>query len=150
MRLEAYIGHVGHATVEHAARVLPAMIKQALELLLRSSRGHVSPSAVSGVLTDCIVKFDRSITTDFMRMFPGGPDVLQRMTSAQIRRVFQDRTLGSQNMAAATRCLQGTTALITITDPNKHNLWIANLGDCQAGTSASAYASPSDLISRPI
>ncbi|KAH8985978.1 protein serine/threonine phosphatase 2C [Lactarius hatsudake] len=125
-------GHVGHATVEHAARVLPAMIKQALDLLLRSSRGHMSPNAVSGVLSDCIVKFDHSITTDFTRMFPGGPDGLQRMSSAQIRRLFQDRTSGAQNMAAATRCLQGSTALVTITDPARHNLWIANLGDSQA------------------
>lgn len=127
-------GHAGHATVEHVARVLPAMIKQALDSLLRSSKGHasVSPSAVSGILTDCIVKFDHSITTDFTRMFPGGPDDLQRMTGAQIRRLFQDRTSGSQNLDAATRCLQGSTALVTITDPAKHNLWIANLGDCQA------------------
>ena len=135
--------------MEHAARVLPAMIKQALDVLLRSSRGHVSPSAVSGVLTDCIVKFDRSITTDFTRMFPGGPDGLQRMSSAQIRRIFQDRASGSQNMAAATRCLQGTTALITITDPTKQNIWIANLGDCQAGTRTDDDSFV-DLASRPI
>src|SRR6266702_3401129 len=122
------------------------MIRQALDLLLRSSRGRVSPSAVSGVLSDCIVKFDHSITTDFTRMFPGGPDGLQRMTGAQIRRLFQDRTSGSQNLAAATRCLQGSTALVTITDPAKHNLWIANLGDCQAGTLASTHASLVDLM----
>lgn len=136
--------------MEHAARVLPGMIKQALDSLLRSSRGHASPSAVSGILSDCIVRFDRSITTDFMRMFPGGPDGLQRMSGAQIRRLFQDHTSGSQNLAAATRCLQGSTALVTITDPAKHNLWIANLGDCQAGVSALMHASLVDLILRPL
>ncbi|KAI0256201.1 protein serine/threonine phosphatase 2C [Lactifluus subvellereus] len=125
-------GHAGHATVEHAARSLPVLIKQALESLLVSSRGHVLPAAVSGVLSDCIVRFDHSITTDFTRMFPGGPAGLQGMTSSQIRHLFQDRASASQNMAAATRCLQGSTALVTLTDPSKHNLWIANLGDCQA------------------
>ncbi len=138
-RLEAYLGHVGHATVEHAARVLPAMIKQALDMHLRSSRGHVSPSAVTGLLSDCIVKFDHSITTDFTRIFPGGPDGLQRMTGAQIRRLFHDRMSGSQNLAAAVRCLQGCTVLVAITDPAKQNLWIANLGDSQAGALASAH-----------
>ncbi|KAI9507891.1 protein serine/threonine phosphatase 2C [Russula earlei] len=125
-------GHAGHATVEHASRTLPSMIRQALDSLLRSFRGHGLPAAVSGVLSDCIAKFDNSITTDFTRMFPGGPVGLQNMSNAQIRHLFQDRTSGSQNLTAATRCLQGSTVILTLTDPLKHNLWIANLGDCQA------------------
>ncbi|KAI0305512.1 protein serine/threonine phosphatase 2C [Multifurca ochricompacta] len=125
-------GHVGHATVEHAAQTLPSMVKHALESLLRSSKGHVCPAAVSGVLSDCIVRFDHSITADFIRLFPGGLAGLQGMTSSQIRYLFQDRSSASQNLAAATRCLQGSTVLLTLMDPAKHNLWIANLGDCQA------------------
>ena len=143
--LEGHVGHAGHATVEHAARTLPVLIKQALESLLVSSRGHVLPAAVSGVLSDCIVRFDHSITTDFTRMFPGGPAGLQSMTSSQIRHLFQDRASAPQNLAAATRCLQGSTALLTLTDPSKHNLWIANLGDCQAGMSASSRSSQAVL-----
>jgi pyruvate dehydrogenase phosphatase len=122
--------------VEYAAQSLPALIKQALESLLVSSRGHVVPAAVSSVLSDCIIRFDHTITADFTRMFPGGPAGLQSMSTSQIRYLFQDRTSAAQNLAAATRCLQGSTALLTLTDPSKQNLWIANLGDCQAGMSA--------------
>ena len=124
------------------------MIKQALESLLRSSfRGHhaaaasggFSAAAISGMLSDCIVRFDHSITTDFTRIFPGGPAALQGMSSTQIRRLFQDRASssqagGSQDLTAVTRCLQGSTVIVTLTDPSKHNLWIANLGDSQTGT----------------
>ncbi|KAF8482702.1 protein serine/threonine phosphatase 2C [Russula ochroleuca] len=134
LNLEVYIGHAGHATVEHASRTLPSMIKQALESLIRSFRGHGFSAAVSGILSDCITRFDHSITTDFTRMFPGGPAGLQGMSSTQIRHLFQDRMSGPgpQNLTAVTRCLQGSTVIVTLTDPSKLNLWIANLGDSQA------------------
>ena len=136
--LEVYAGHAGHATVDHAFRTLPSMIKQALESLLRSFRGHGLSAGISGMLSDCIARFDHSITTDFTRIFPGGPAALQGMSSTQIRHLFQDRMSGpgSQDLTAVTRCLQGSTAIVTLTDPSKHNLWIANLGDSQAGVLA--------------
>ena len=128
--------------MEHASRTLPPMIKQALESLVRSFRGHMFPAAVSGVLSDCITRFDHSITADFTRMFPGGPAALQGMSSTQIRHLFQDRASGPRNLTAVTRCLQGSTVILTLTDPSRHNLWIANLGDCQAGEPASTQSSP--------
>lgn len=145
-QLEVIVGHAGHATVEHASRTLPLMIRQALESLLRSFRGHGFPAAVSGVLSDCITRFDQSITADFTRMFPGGPAGLRNMSSTQIRHLFQDNMLGSQNLTAVKRCLQGSTVTLTLTDPSKHSLWIANLGDCQAGVLASAGFWPVVLI----
>ena len=38
-----------------------------------------------------------------------------------------------QDLTAVTRCLQGSTVIVTLTDPSKHNLWTANLGDSQTG-----------------
>ena len=137
------------------------MIKQALESLLRSSssfRGHGGFSAaISGILSDCITRFDHSITTDFTRIFPGGPAALQGMSSAQIRHLlFQDRmhattTMsggppGSQDLTAVTRCLQGSTVIVTLTDPAKHNLWIANLGDSQTGNVGLKTSSSSSYL----
>ncbi len=63
---------------------------------------------------------------------------MQGMSSSQIRHLFQDRMSGpgSQDLTAAMtvkRCLQGSTVIVTLTDPSKHNLWMANLGDSQAG-----------------
>jgi pyruvate dehydrogenase phosphatase len=104
------------------------------------------------MLSDCIARFDHSITTDFTRIFPGGPAALQGMSSTQIRHLFQDRMSGpgSQDLTAVTRCLQGSTAIVTLTDPSKHNLWIANLGDSQAGVLAQLdpVVNPFVLISR--
>jgi len=133
-------GHVGHSTVDHASRTLPSMIRQALNSLLRSFRGQGFPAAVSGVLSDCITRFDQSITTDFTRMFPGGPASLQSMSGTQIRHLLQDRTSWPQSMAMVTRCLQGSTVILTLTDPSKHNLWIANLGDGQAVLGSRTHA----------
>jgi hypothetical protein len=36
------------------------------------------------------------------------------------------------NHAIVTRIMRGTTALIALLDPARENLWVANLGDCQA------------------
>jgi pyruvate dehydrogenase phosphatase len=128
------------------------MIKQALEALLRSFRGHGFSAAISGILSDCITGFDHSITNDFTRIFPGGPAALQGMSSTQIRHLlFQDRTAmsggpGSQDLTAVTRCLQGSTVVVTLTDPSKHNLWIANLGDSQAGMLSVSIRSSSTVV----
>jgi pyruvate dehydrogenase phosphatase len=130
------------------------MIKQALESLLRSFRGgqHGFSAAISGILSDCITRFDHSITTDFTRIFPGGPAALQGMSSTQIRHLFQDRMSGgpgSQDLTAVTRCLQGSTVIMTLTDPSKHNLWIANLGDSQTGMFCFGF-SKSDRTNPPV
>jgi len=136
--------------VDHASRTLPSMIRQALNSFLRSFRGQGFPAAVSGVLSDCITRFDQSITTDFTRMFPGGPASLQGMSSTQIRHLLQNRTSLPQGMTVVTRCLQGSTVILTLTDPSKHNLWIANLGDGQAGVLISTPFFTSTQISNVI
>ncbi|KAA1472773.1 protein serine/threonine phosphatase 2C [Dentipellis sp. KUC8613] len=126
-------GHVGHHTVDHAAQAMPAMVKHALDSYLRSSsRAAYAPERISSILSDAIVRFDNSITEAFINLFPGGPSTLQRMTDGQIRQIVDDRASGGRNYMTAVRCLQGTTALLTLTDPSKSNLWIANLGDSQA------------------
>ncbi|THH16583.1 hypothetical protein EW146_g4080 [Bondarzewia mesenterica] len=128
-------GHAGHATVDHAAQTIPAMVKHSLDAYLRSpSRTPFSPDRISNILSDVILRFDHSVTTEFLKLFPGGPSALQRLSSGQIKQVIDDRANGGRNMSAAIRCLEGSTALVTLTDPAKSHLWVANLGDCQAGT----------------
>lgn len=52
----------------------------------------------------------------------------------------------SQNIL---RCMQGSTALVTLVDPSSSQLWVANLGDCRAGKSfvRCSQASISDFFS---
>ncbi|KAI0319187.1 protein serine/threonine phosphatase 2C [Amylostereum chailletii] len=125
-------GHVGHATVEHALRSIPPSIRRALDAHLHAHRGTFSPDAVSAILSDAITRFDSSLVDDFVSLFPGGAAGLQRMSDEHIRQLFLDRSVGAQNSASAVRCLHGTTALLSLTDPSREHLWIANVGDCQA------------------
>ncbi|KAI0066226.1 protein serine/threonine phosphatase 2C [Artomyces pyxidatus] len=126
-------GHVGHSTVDHAVHTLPAMVKRSLDAYLRTHNAAFAPDAISKILSDAVVAFDRSLTTDLLNLFPGGPAALHRMSDAQIRQILDDRRAGGgRNAAAAVRCLQGSTAILTLRDPAGAHLWIANLGDSQA------------------
>ena len=128
-------GHAGHATVDYAAEAITALVKQSLESFLRTSRTPAyAPEKISGILADAITRFDNTLTGDFVNLFPGGLNGLLRMADGQIRQIVDDRSVGGRNWATAVRCLQGSTALLSLTDPTKSHLWIANLGDCQAGT----------------
>ena len=42
-----------------------------------------------------------------------------------------------QLLKNARLCMYGTTALVALVDPDHQNLWVANVGDCQAGRSPS-------------
>ena len=42
---------------------------------------------------------------------------------------------GGVNYKKARLCMYGTTALVALVDPEQENLWLANLGDCQASMS---------------
>jgi len=47
-----------------------------------------------------------------------------------------------KNHTLVTRIMRGTTALITLVDPQRENLWVANLGDCQATLVSSSQTDP--------
>ncbi|KAF7323311.1 Hexose transport-related protein [Mycena chlorophos] len=48
---------------------------------------------------------------------------------ARMERILEK---GGDNYRKARLCMYGTTALVALTDPDHENLWVANLGDCQA------------------
>ncbi|KAI0030775.1 protein serine/threonine phosphatase 2C [Vararia minispora EC-137] len=122
-------GHVGHATVDHAVASIPNMVRRSLQDYLHACRGAVSPDTISKILSDAITTFDSALLAEFVALFPGGVAGLQRMSDSQIRWVLQNRPNASQ---ASIRCLHGSTALLSLTDPTREHIWICNLGDCQA------------------
>jgi pyruvate dehydrogenase phosphatase len=122
-------GHVGHTTVDYAVHSIPGRVRRALEAYLRVHRGAFTPDAISKILSDAVISFDDTLKTEFLSLFPGGAAGLQRMGDSQIRRVLQNR----EASLIAVRCLHGSTALLSLTDPSREHLWICNLGDCQAG-----------------
>jgi pyruvate dehydrogenase phosphatase len=109
------------------------MIKQALWHAVTGSTHDVPPPMVSKILGDAIINLDNSITSDFISLFPRDLRRLRNMTNSQIKQILCSGSSGEANSRRAARCVQGSTVLISLTDPRKRNLWVANLGDCQAG-----------------
>jgi len=66
-------------------------------------------------------------------MFPGGHDELSKLSDDEIKAVIHDSAAGGPNHAKVARCMQGSTVLVSLIDPNRDNIWVASLGDCQAG-----------------
>lgn len=79
--------------------------------------------------------FDEAIAGDVLDLFPGGLESLASLSDEHIRRKINDITSGGVNYKKARLCMYGTTALVALVDPEHENLWLANLGDCQAGMS---------------
>jgi len=123
-------GHAGHETVDHTIEVLPLKVKAKLEELLdKSENYHLPPNVVSSALQDAIVEFDDSTLADFAGLFPGGIRGTLDLSDEEIDKIIND---GGENLRKVHNCMRGTTALIALIDPQGDNVWIANLGDCEA------------------
>ncbi|KAF8844758.1 protein serine/threonine phosphatase 2C [Paxillus ammoniavirescens] len=124
-----YDGHCGHETVNFVYKRLPSMIRMSLQALLSSSSDTVSsPELVSEALSNAIRHLDDSIRSDLFDFLPG--DRLASMSDAQLRDYLQRHESEWDTISA--RCTQGATVILSLIDPLKRNLWIANLGDSQA------------------
>ncbi|KAF9227476.1 protein serine/threonine phosphatase 2C [Gyrodon lividus] len=124
-----YDGHCGHETVNFVYKRLPSMIRMSLQALLSSCSDTVpSPELVSGALSNAIRHLDDSIRSDLFDFLPC--DKLTSMGDAALRDYIQRNE--SEWGAISARCTQGATVILSLIDPLKRNLWIANLGDSQA------------------
>ena len=130
--LLALQGHLGDLTVEHTAYHMPIIVK---ELLSSSPPERLQdPAEVSRVLSDAATSFDHAIAGDILEVFPGGIEALADMPQSAIREII-NRNIDPQFLKKARLCMYGTTALFALVDPDHQNLWVANVGDCQAGRS---------------
>ncbi|KAJ7925153.1 phosphatase 2C-like domain-containing protein [Mycena leptocephala] len=121
-------GHVNHDTVDYVAKTLPRNLKQNLGAALRESGNRqILPDRVSQVLRDSVVQLDDSISSNLLDIFPRDLRRLGRMSDEQVQNIFKRDTTGRSHRAAA-RCLGGTTLVLSLTDPNEKNVWVANLG----------------------
>jgi pyruvate dehydrogenase phosphatase len=128
-----FLGHAGDDTVEHTATILPSAIERALrEVLAGPSTSAAAPatSVISELLASEIKAFDDQLGHDLFGIFPEGIDPLNDLSGEEIRSILNDsgeRTLKGE------RCKQGSTVLLSLLDPGARNLWVASLGDCDAG-----------------
>ena len=90
---------------------------------------------MSDLLSKAVVAYDDSLTKELYGIFPGGRDELSKLSDDEIKAVIHDSAAGGPNHAKVARCMQGSTVLVSLIDPNRDNIWVASLGDCQAGMS---------------
>ncbi|TFY56597.1 hypothetical protein EVG20_g8865 [Dentipellis fragilis] len=126
-------GHLGDATVEHTAYHLPIIVKQFLQKALTGPSSPIpGPEVIRDILSQAIISFDDAIAGDVLELFPGGIASLAQRSNEDIRRVINDYDGSGVNYKKAKLCMYGTTALVALVDPDYQNLWVANLGDCEA------------------
>ncbi|KAK7438405.1 hypothetical protein VKT23_018018 [Stygiomarasmius scandens] len=125
-------GHLGDVTVEHVSYHLPIIIGEFLQNGFDNEPSRLTdPSFISQCFSSSIVAFDDAIAGDVLDLF-GGIDGLADFSDEQIRHVINDHHRGGENWRKARLNMYGTTALVALIDPDHDNLWVANLGDCQA------------------
>lgn len=129
------IGHAGHQLADYTVEVLPALFRSALLTALEdislvepaNSESYVA--TISAVLSSTITAYGKSIADEVVALFPGGVEEISNMSDEEI----SARINTEENLPKVVHGMKGTTALISLVDPGCHNLWVASLGDCQAG-----------------
>jgi pyruvate dehydrogenase phosphatase len=88
----------------------------------------IIPNVIQAALTE----FDEALVADLQALIPGNAETLAKMGDDEIKTIINDGD-GGENNVKVLRCMRGCTALVALVGPERENLWIANLGDCQAG-----------------
>jgi pyruvate dehydrogenase phosphatase len=122
-----YLGHAGHETADYAAYVLPGLIQQRIGSILDRD-STPSPSLISDALSQSIADLDKSIGNALLRIFPDKLSLMD-MHDDEVKSIINDDGPAS---GVVLRCMRGSTALISLTDPSNSNLWVASLGDSAA------------------
>jgi pyruvate dehydrogenase phosphatase len=140
---------VGSQLVDLAVIEIPQRLRCSVEVAFSRVPRNQQPGVkeISRILASTLKEFDDDIGRDLLQLFPNGQDSLSELSAADIRHLINDHSTGGGNHAKAMRSICGTTALIGLMDPSKENLWIANLGDCQASEPFAGYVdkAPSPL-----
>ena len=71
--------------------------------------------------------------SEFVALFPGEPEAFSKLNPARASELLNDGHGNSSGFYRTARAFGGTTALVTLVDPTRRHLWVANIGDCVAG-----------------
>jgi pyruvate dehydrogenase phosphatase len=114
-------------------RTLPDIINSALTSALEKSNANtLSPGAISDILAHSIQSLDNTLTRDLLQLFPD-PYFIEQLSDDEISATINDIESGGANSEIVARCMRGSTILVSLIDPLGSNLWVASLGDSQAG-----------------
>lgn len=73
--------------------------------------------------------FDKSIIDDLFSLLPSD---YESLPDEELTKVINDQESGGKVYKAVIRCMRGSTAIVSLLNPEKSDVWVANLGDCQA------------------
>ena len=125
--------------MKHIAANLPGQLQSALVDLLVGLEWKIDPGSISNLLSNVITSYDDSLTKDLYNIFPGGLEELSKLSDNEVKAVIHDSAANGPNHTKVARCMQGSTVLVSLIDPNHDNIWVASLGDCQAGMSYASF-----------
>ncbi|KAF8755472.1 Protein serine threonine phosphatase 2C [Rhizoctonia solani] len=117
-------GHAGEECAEYAINNFPEYIKRALS-------GVRPKEDISSRLVDAFASFDDSIIQPIRDLFPD-PDALASIPDEQLEAMVNDHACGGGNYEKIILAMRGTTAVISLVDPSRKNLWVAGVGDSRA------------------
>lgn len=123
------VGHSGHETSEHTVQSLPPIIRSHLEIVLASDP-DATASTIGDTFSRVIQGFDKSFEDDLKAVLP---ENFENLSDEELRAVINDQSTGGHVYTKVMRCMRGACSVIAVVDPAKENLWIVNLGDCEAG-----------------
>ena len=123
------VGHSGHETSEHTVKSLPHVVRSHLESVLANDP-NPAPSIIGDSFSLAIQAFDKSLEDDLKAALP---ENFESLSDEELQAVINDQEAGGRVYAKVIRCMHGACSVIAVVDPAKENLWITNLGDCEAG-----------------
>ena len=122
-------GHSGHETSEHTAQCLPSLIRSHLQSVL-TENPKATPNSIGDALSNAVQVFDKSLEDDLKAVLP---EHFEDLGDEELQAAINDQASGGRVYTKMVRCMRGACSVIAIIDPAKENLWIVNLGDCEAG-----------------
>lgn len=125
---------MNHDTVDHVSAVVGPHLKSLLDGALRARPPPAAlPALVGDLMRRTLKHVDDGLLTEFLALLPRDPDALARLDPARVRAVLNDKSGRAGGYRRTARAFGGSTALITLVDPTRAHLWVANVGDCVAG-----------------
>ena len=124
-----HVGHSGHEASEYTVQSLPPLIRSHLESALTSDP-NASPGAIGESFAKAIQVFDKSFEDDLKAVIP---ENFETLGDRELQVLINDQASGGRVYTKVVRCMRGACSAIAVIDPAKENLWIVNLGDCEAG-----------------
>lgn len=110
---------------------LPRRVRESLNSLLSTCVTY-SPDDISHVMAKAIAELDNSILRELLDII--GPDLEEtRESLSEIGKVVSGLAPDDPHTTKLLRCMRGSTVLVSLVDSSGRNLWVASLGDCQAG-----------------